>query len=375
MPDFGETAREYADRSQGGDDFGGDDIWIKGFRDGATRVRFLLEPDDMVHYREHFHKQGVGYFPCARKKDTEPKSNCVGCIHPDAEVNKRQHRYASNAIDEKGYQQIYKLGSRLHGIMQGRFQRTLPVNTICDRDYTIVRSGKDFNEITYFPEPGDVYPMTLDEPMYEIKPLLAAKYAAEIEALALPDPEPVEEFATVTGTAENEWGGPQDDPYAIQSQPAVPAPVAGRIQPRRRGEGPALTGPQQPVQTPAAPVGAVAGMRRSAPRPLQPHTDPDPAAVAVAAPLTDVTVAYTHALDEAQNQVDDQAPIQMPVPAYAGAGGDITQADFAHIEIDKLGSDDLRTFLADESVEFPERAPRTRLAKIAQAYIKSYPEF
>jgi hypothetical protein len=36
---------------------------------------------------------------------------------------------------------------------------------------------------------------------------------------------------------------------------------------------------------------------------------------------------------------------------------------------------ELREFLAGESVEFPPQAPRSRLVKIAKGYIESFPSF
>lgn len=185
MP-FGKKASQWEEER--GDE---NDIWIKGFRDGETRVRILVEPGDMVTYREHY-KEGPGYFPCSEERD------CVGCQDDDQKVRQRTRRFAFNALNDRSLQQIYKIGSRVHRQLKSKQQR---LGTVCDRDYTVVRSGKNFNEITYDLEPGEKYAIDMKEvgDLYDIGEILQGAYTKAVKAYSgesdedKPKPKPAED--------------------------------------------------------------------------------------------------------------------------------------------------------------------------------------
>jgi hypothetical protein len=279
-PSFVQTAEEYEEnRAQN------DEVWIKGFRDGETKIRPLIEPNAMPTYLEHY-AEGFGYFPCSKLKD------CVGCTDESAKVRQRSRRFAFNALNDRGHQQVYKMGSRLHEIFKSRQKR---IGTICDRDYTIVRSGKNFNEISYIPEPGDKYEVEFSDALYDIPSLLAAKYAQAVAA----------------------YGG---TPVVAQPTPA----------PAQEASSPGLGAPE---------VNVTKG--------------PDEAQ----AEASDVQFAPP---------AEEQAP-SAPAPAPENSSG--------YPVVDKMSAAELRDFLTAKSVDFPERAPRSRLAKLADEWIAANPPF
>jgi hypothetical protein len=143
------------------------DIWIKGFRGGETKIRALLEPDKFKTYLEHY-AANFGYFPCSRLKD------CVGCTSGSEKVRQRNRRWATNALDANGRQQVYKMGTKLKKAFERRITKA---GTVLDRDYLVVRTGEKFNEIDYNLEPEDAYPIEYTEPLFDIPALLGAKYA------------------------------------------------------------------------------------------------------------------------------------------------------------------------------------------------------
>lgn len=275
MVAFGKTAAQYQEE-RGNDD----EVWIKGFRDGETRVRILVEPDDMVTFREHY-DEGVGYFPCSEEKD------CVGCTDDNQKVRQRSRRFAFPALDERGNQQVYKVGSRVHRSLQSKQQR---LGTIRDRDYTVVRSGKNFNEITYDLEPGEKYAVEVPDDLFNVGEILAKKYADTVEAYTGTRPTDVEVLT-----------------------PPTPAPAA------------ATNGQAKTSTTKAAPA-------------QQELSEPD---------------TESGSADEAQVQTHSQAypkAVEMPTK-------------------------DLKDYLTERKVEFPERAPRSRLIKMVDDWQKEHPSF
>jgi hypothetical protein len=87
-PNFVQDADEYElTRSQD------NEIWIKGFKGGETRVRPLIEATSFKTYQEHY-AEGFGYFPCSKLKD------CVGCTDESARTRERIRRWAFNALND-----------------------------------------------------------------------------------------------------------------------------------------------------------------------------------------------------------------------------------------------------------------------------------
>lgn len=145
------------------------EAWIKGFKDGETRIRICQEVPTWIKYLQHFSDEAF-YFPCKKTAD------CVGCLYPqeldDQGRPKMSAQYAFNAMDEKGNLNIYRLGTKAFKILQSRYQR---IGTVMDRDYVIVRSGKGF-DTTYVPEPGERFDATIPEQLIDIQNALALKY-------------------------------------------------------------------------------------------------------------------------------------------------------------------------------------------------------
>lgn len=143
----------------------GDDVWVKGFPAGQTRVRIMQHTDDWVTYREHY-AEGPGYFPCNEEPD------CVGCVSDAERTQQRSRKYAFNALSEAGRMDIRKVGSRLFKTMKGREQR---IGTLLDRDYLFIRTGEKLDTL-YDVEPGEKYSIESTEQLNDIYDALEAAY-------------------------------------------------------------------------------------------------------------------------------------------------------------------------------------------------------
>ncbi len=186
---FGTTAEEFSNS------YSGDDVWIKGFKEGSTRVRFLQPTGSFVTYREHY-SEGPGYFPCS-----EDTVTCPGCNDSSEKVQKRNRRYAVNCLGESGRVDVHKMGSRLYKTLKAREQR---LETIMDRDYTIVRSGKAL-DTQYDLDPGDKYPLDDADSLelHDIGAILEQKYREALEAYGLEVPEDDEDSPLVEEVLED----------------------------------------------------------------------------------------------------------------------------------------------------------------------------
>lgn len=184
MVRFGETAEENAARRASFDG----EIWIKGFKEGQTRLRFLQPTGTWVTYREHY-AEGPGYFPCS-----EDTATCPGCNDSSERTRNRARRYAFNALNENGHVSVFKLGSRVYKTLKAREQR---LETIQDRDYTIIRDGKTKDDTTYDIEPGDKYAIDMNDVEFiDIAQVLLDKHNEAREAYGLP---PLDEEGNVVG--------------------------------------------------------------------------------------------------------------------------------------------------------------------------------
>lgn len=305
MANWNRTADEYQKER----DEMSNDVWIKGFRDGETKVRFLKEPGDFTPFLEHF-AEGPGYFPCNEEKD------CVGCTDDSAAVRKKSRKFAVNALNDSGSQQVYKVGTRLHRQLKSKQQR-LPTKTICDRDYTIIRSGKEFNDISYDLEWGDPYKTDFNpdaEPLYDIGQILAAKYADAVEAY----------------TGER----PSDAPAAVEQY----------------GRGNVDEDEKKP------PAKKAAAKKAQGAKPKE-----EPAAAEEA---SDVSTAEADAGDEAQAESSGSGSYPNP--------DDMSNAELKEY-LDKPPND--KDGNESEPVEYPKAAPRARLIRLVKEWQAEHPPF
>jgi hypothetical protein len=134
------------------DDYTGDGLYLRSFKDGDTVVRFLEETDDWVQFREHFTADRKS-FPC-----TQDKWSCPGCTSDDESVQRSSRKYATNVYVVKGgYVAPYRIPITLAKKMFTRSERN--DGTVLNRDYVIMRTGKGM-DTDYDVEQEDKY--TLD---------------------------------------------------------------------------------------------------------------------------------------------------------------------------------------------------------------------
>lgn len=66
--------------------------YLRNWKKGETKVRFLDESDDWIAFREHYTRDRKS-FPCTEERDT-----CLGCQSPDEEVAKSSRKYAAQVL-------------------------------------------------------------------------------------------------------------------------------------------------------------------------------------------------------------------------------------------------------------------------------------
>lgn len=126
----------------------GDGMYLRAFKDGDTKVRFLQETDDWIVFREHYNKDRRA-FPCTGDQ------SCPGCSSNDEDVQRSSRKYATHVQVLKGnYVAPFRIPISLARRMFARAERNDGV--ITDRDYVIMRSGKGL-ETDYDVDPDDKY--------------------------------------------------------------------------------------------------------------------------------------------------------------------------------------------------------------------------
>lgn len=166
-----------------------DEVWVRTFNKESTFVRIaptkrvhegreLEGTDAWVKELEHYDRKGFGRsFPCPVPYGY-PKDNCPGCTHDDEDVRKRSAKWFFNALDDKGYLRVYKIGVKLLRKFKLREQR---LGTVSDRDYEVIRSGKDFNEIEYDLEAGEKEKREFPEEMHDIGEILGRNFQEALD--------------------------------------------------------------------------------------------------------------------------------------------------------------------------------------------------
>lgn len=156
---FGQQSSEVKDTSS--------EEYLRPFRKGTTVVRFLQEPGQFVHYREHY--IGGKSFPC-----TDNTKRCPGCTHESEDVSKRSRKYAAMVYNvERKQVAPYKLAVGLNNKMEARYDRN--DKTILTRDFAVIRTG-DGLSTDYDVDQEDKYEL-------DIKALLKTYDGSSIEKI------------------------------------------------------------------------------------------------------------------------------------------------------------------------------------------------
>lgn len=187
---FGKSSAEFPEA--GGDS---DEVWVRTFNKDSTIIRIAptaTVTDDgrevegteaWVKELEHYDRTGFGRsFPCPVPHGWT-KDKCPGCSHDNEEVRKRSAKWYFNAIDDKNYLRVFKIGVKLLRKFKLREQR---LGTVSDRDYEVIRSGKDFNEIEYDLEAGDKGSRDFPETLHNIAEILSRSFQEAVDYYANP---------------------------------------------------------------------------------------------------------------------------------------------------------------------------------------------
>lgn len=184
MVQFGTPSAAFPEA--GGDS---DEVWVRTFNKESTFIRIapverdyegrhLVGTEAWVKELEHYDRLGFQRsFPCPVPYGF-PKENCPGCTHPNEEVRKRSAKWYFNALDDKDYLRVFKIGVKLLRKFKLREQR---LGTLSDRDYEVIRSGKDFNEIEYDLEAGEKGDRKFPDTMHDIGEILSRNFQEAVD--------------------------------------------------------------------------------------------------------------------------------------------------------------------------------------------------
>ena len=182
---FGKTSADFPEA--GAND---DEVWVRTFNKDSTFVRIApvkAKADDgrelegseaWIKELEHYDRLGFGRsFPCPVPHGWA-KDRCPGCSHDNEDVRKRSAKWFFNALDEKNYLRVYKIGVKLLRKFKLREQR---LGTVSDRDYEVIRSGKEFNEIEYDLEGGEKSQRDFPETLHDIAEILSRSFEEAVD--------------------------------------------------------------------------------------------------------------------------------------------------------------------------------------------------
>lgn len=118
--------------------------YLRGFKKGETKVRFLDDPDDWIVFWEHFTVDRKS-FPC-----TEDRQTCPGCTSEIESVRKASKKYGTYVAltgqqkTSTGQYQVlpFRLPVTLADRMAVRAERN--DGTVLNRDYVVIRTGDGF---------------------------------------------------------------------------------------------------------------------------------------------------------------------------------------------------------------------------------------
>lgn len=320
-----------------------DDVWIRYFKEKNTRFRFMpYEIEEKVNgkitvrtgcdayptMREHYHP-AIKAFPCLAFRGMF----CPGCEDKSEKVRDKRRKYYFPAIDEQGMVRIYKMGPGLWARFKAREER---IGTLTDRDYVVSKSGAGL-QTNYEIEPEEKYTIDFeeefgDQEVPDIDELLGARYQAAIE-----------------------WYSTAGDTDDVDNDGDSPAP--------RRALGRRNADADEPQEK--------APLRRIGRKSVEPEPEPEaPRRIgkkAAARPPREEVVEEEEEPEEAPAPARTRkiAPARK---AAAPAPKPASVTDLVYESVDDVEgaeTEDLRAFLTQEGVEFPPRAPRTRLVAMA----------
>lgn len=128
--------------------------YLRTFKKGETKVRFIEEPDEWNVYFEHFTPDRKS-FPC-----TEDET-CPGCSSENETVAKRSRKYATQVLLVKNNIVLpFKIPVTLSDRLSVRAERNS--GTLLNRDYVVLKSGDGF-DTEYDVDQEDKYPVNLEE--------------------------------------------------------------------------------------------------------------------------------------------------------------------------------------------------------------------
>src|SRR6478752_5758087 len=145
---FGQKASEADDTAYTGN-------YLRNWKKGANKVRFLEEADDWTEFREHYTLEGKS-FPCTRDK-----SSCPGCTHENERVQKASRKFGTNVfLPGSNVVLPFRMPVKVKESMDTRTQTN--GGTILNRDYIIYRQGEGM-DTSYDVDTDDKYEVDVPE--------------------------------------------------------------------------------------------------------------------------------------------------------------------------------------------------------------------
>jgi hypothetical protein len=144
--------------------------YLRNFKKGEVKVRFLEETDDWTRFYEHY--KGGKSFPC-----TQDTLTCPGCMDDDDDVSRRSRKYGTNLwLVDVDKVIPFRIPVSLATLMDNRADRN--GGSILTRDYVIMRTGKGLDTV-YDADSDERYDVDTDKLLLQgidINEILQASY-------------------------------------------------------------------------------------------------------------------------------------------------------------------------------------------------------
>jgi len=215
------------------------ETFIRGFKEGETKLRALQVTDDWWRIKEHYYGPAIGFGPCSEEPD------CTGCNDASEKVRGTSAKYLANCLNDKGKIVVFKFPVGIKTKLASREQRISPT-IVLDRDLVIVRIGTDF-KTEYDFEFGKEYPIEDwpgEDELHDLPTVTIERYVIVEQMLSggasVGDAEPAaDEFDAVDRGVEQAHPEPEAEPEKPKEQKKAAKKTAAKkaASSRQLGEG------------------------------------------------------------------------------------------------------------------------------------------
>jgi len=131
--------------------------YLRSFKKGDTKVRFLDDPDEWAYFEEHFTADNKS-FMCLGSFDKKFRDVCPGCVSENDSTNRYSRRYATCLLVVDWNRVLpYRIPVSLKERLDKRLERN--DGTLTNRDMVVIKSGSGL-ETDYDVDMDERYKLT-----------------------------------------------------------------------------------------------------------------------------------------------------------------------------------------------------------------------